>query len=194
MTNIKTLCVYCGSRKSNNNNFITLAENVGKILGQNKIKLVYGGGNVGLMGILATSVIENGGTVHGIIPGHLDRIEVSHDKITELTIVDNMHQRKKMMFDHSDAFLVLPGSIGTLDETIEVITWRQLKLHDKPIVLLNYENYWDPFLNLLKNIVNFEFTSEDTFNLFHVVNYPEEVLPLIKSLPDPVIDPKNTLF
>lgn len=194
MTNIKTLCVYCGSRKSNNNNFVTLAENVGKILGQNRIKLVYGGGNVGLMGILATSVIENGGTVHGIIPGHLDRIEVSHDKITKLTIVDNMHQRKKMMFDHSDAFLVLPGSIGTLDETIEVITWRQLKLHDKPIVLLNYENYWDPFLNLLKNIVNFEFTSEDTFNLFHVVNYPEEVLPLLKSLPDPEIDPKNTLF
>ncbi len=162
MTNINTLCVYCGSRKSNNKNFVTLAENVGNILAQNRIKLVYGGGNVGLMGILATSVIENGGIVHGIIPGHLDRIEVSHDKITELTIVDNMHQRKKMMFDHSDAFLVLPGSIGTLDETIEIITWRQLQLHDKPIVLLNYENYWDPFLNLLKNIVNFEFTSKKT--------------------------------
>jgi uncharacterized protein (TIGR00730 family) len=194
MTNIKTLCVYCGSRTSNNKNFRTLAITIGQILGQNKIKLVYGGGNVGLMGILATSVIENGGEVHGIIPAHLDKIEKSHHKITELTVVDNMHQRKRMMFDHSDAFLILPGSIGTLDETIEVITWRQLRLHDKPIILLNYENYWLPLLKLLQNIVDFEFASEGTFDLFHVVTKPEEVLPLLKSLPEPKIDPKNTLF
>lgn len=194
MTEIKTLCVYCGSRESNNENFKFLAEKIGKILGENQIKLIYGGGNVGLMGILATSVVENGGTVHGIIPGHLDKIEKSHDKITELTIVDNMHQRKRLMFDHSDAFLILPGSIGTLDETIEVITWRQLKLHDKPIVLLNYENYWDPFLKLLNNIVNFEFALKDTFDLFHVINEAEDVLPLLKTLPEPKIDPKNTLF
>ncbi len=194
MTKINSLCVYCGSRISNNKNFQSLAEKIGKIIAEHQIKLVYGGGNVGLMGILATSVIDSGGIVHGIIPGHLDRIEVSHDKITELTIVDNMHQRKRMMFDHSDAFLILPGSIGTLDETIEVITWRQLQLHDKPIVLLNYENYWDPFLDLLKNIVDFEFTSTATFDLFHVVNKPEDVLPLLKSLPEPTIDPKNTLF
>ncbi len=194
MTDIKTLCVYCGSRTSNNTNFINLAKVVGKILGQNRIRLIYGGGNVGLMGILATSVIENGGEVHGIIPAHLDKIEKSHHKITELTVVDNMHQRKRMMFDHSDAFLILPGSIGTLDETIEVITWRQLRLHDKPIILLNYENYWLPLLKLLRNIVNFEFASQSTFDLFHVVNEPEEVLPLLKSLPEPKIDPKNTLF
>lgn len=194
MTDIKTLCVYCGSRTSNNKNFINLAKTVGKILGQNQIKLIYGGGNVGLMGILATSVIENSGEVHGIIPAHLDKVEKSHHKITELTVVDNMHQRKRMMFDHSDAFLILPGSIGTLDETIEVITWRQLRLHDKPIILLNYENYWLPLLKLLENIVNFEFTSQSTMDLFHVVNEPEEVLPLLKSLPEPKIDPKNTLF
>ena len=194
MTEIKSLCVYCGSRTGNNKNFQLLAENVGKILGQNKIELIYGGGNVGLMGIIASSVMRNGGAVHGIIPGHLDEIEKSHDKISKLTVVDNMHQRKRMMFDHSDAFLVLPGSIGTLDETIEAITWKQLGLHDKPIVLLNSENYWGPFLALLNNIIDFEFTLEKTLSLFEVVNSAEEVLPLLKSLPEPAIDPKNTLF
>lgn len=98
------------------------------------------------------------------------------------------------MFDHSDAFLVLPGSIGTLDETIEVITWKQLKLHDKPIILLNSENYWNPFMDLLRNIMNYEFTMKETLDLFNVVNSPDEVLPLLESLPEPKIDPKNTLF
>ncbi|MBT5073146.1 MAG: TIGR00730 family Rossman fold protein [Kordiimonadaceae bacterium] len=194
MTEINSLCIYCGSRSSNNKNFQILAKEIGQIIAKNKINLIYGGGSVGLMGIVASSVMDYGGEVHGIIPGHLDENEKSHENITNLTIVDNMHQRKRMMFDHSDAFLVLPGSIGTLDETIEAITWKQLKLHDKPIVILNSENYWGPFLDLLRNIINYEFTSEHTMSLFHVVNTPEEVLPLLKSLPDPKIDPKNTLF
>lgn len=163
-------------------------------MSNNQIELIYGGGNVGLMGIIATSVMDSGGRVHGIIPGHLDKSEVAHPNLTKLTIVDNMHQRKRLMFDHSDAFLVLPGSIGTLDETIEVITWKQLKLHDKPIILLNSENYWNPFMDLLRNIMNYEFTMKETLDLFNVVNSPDEVLPLLESLPEPKIDPKNTLF
>lgn len=194
MENIKSICVYCGSRGGKKKSFQDLARHVGTILANNNIKLIYGGGNVGLMGIVATSVMNNGGNVHGIIPGHLDEREKSHDTITELTIVDNMHQRKRMMFDNSDAFLVLPGSIGTLDETIEAITWAQLNLHDKPIVILNYENYWDPFMNLLNNIIDNEFTVPETLNLFHVVKSADEVLPLLKTLPEPKIDPKNTLF
>lgn len=194
MAKIKSICVYCGSRPGNSNTFQLLAKDVGKRLANDKIELIYGGGNVGLMGIIASSVMENGGTVHGIIPGHLDKTEKSHDKITKLTVVDNMHQRKRLMFDHSDAFLILPGSIGTLDETIEIITWKQLGLHDKPIILLNCEKYWDPFLALLNNIINFEFTLPKTLELFHVVNSDEEVLPLLKSLPESKIDPKNTLF
>lgn len=194
MTKINSLCVYCGSRPSNNKNFHILAKEIGQIIAQNQIELIYGGGSVGLMGIVASSVMQSGGKVHGIIPAHLNETEKSHENITKLTIVGNMHQRKRMMFNHSDAFLVLPGSIGTLDETLEVITWRQLKLHDKPIVILNAENYWDPFLDLLKNIINYEFTSQQTMSYFHVVNKLEEVLPLLKSLPDPKIDPKNTLF
>lgn len=163
-------------------------------MSKNQIELIYGGGNVGLMGIIATSVMDNGGQVHGIIPGHLDKTEIAHPNLTKLTIVENMHQRKRLMFDHSDAFLVLPGSIGTLDETIEVITWKQLKLHDKPIILLNSENYWNPFMELLRNIINYEFTMKETLDLFNVVNSPDEVLPLLESLPEPKIDPKNTLF
>lgn len=194
MTEINSLCVYCGSRPSNNNNFQILAKEMGQIIAQNQIELIYGGGSVGLMGIVANSVLENSGKVHGIIPAHLNEIEKSHENITKLTIVDNMHQRKRMMFDNSDAFLVLPGSIGTLDETIEAITWKQLNLHDKPIVILNMENYWGPFLDLLKNIISYEFTSESTLSLFHVVDRAQDVLPLLKSLPEPRIDPKNTLF
>lgn len=194
MTEIKSICVYCGSRSGNNENFHHLAQQTGKILGQNKIKLIYGGGSCGLMGMIADSVIEHGGYVHGIIPSHLHDNEVAHTGINKLTIVDNMHQRKRLMFDRSDAFLVLPGSIGTLDETIEAITWRQLKLHDKPIILLNSEKYWDPFLHLLENIIDHDFTSPQTMSLFHVVDDVKDMLPLLKSLPDPKIDPKNTLF
>lgn len=194
MTQIKSLCVYCGSRPGNNKNFQSLAKEVGEILANNNIELIYGGGDVGLMGIIATSVMDNGGAVHGIIPSHLHENEVAHQHLTKLSIVNNMHQRKRLMFDHSDGFLVLPGSIGTLDEAIETITWKQLHLHDKPIVLLNSENYWDPLLALLKNIIRFEFTLEKTMDLFHVVATPEELLPLLNSLPDPKIDPKNTLI
>lgn len=194
MKDIKSICVYCGSRSGKEKSFQDLALKVGTLLAENEIELIYGGGNVGLMGIIASSVMDHGGKVHGIIPGHLDKSEKSHDKITKLTIVKNMHQRKRLMFDHSDAFLVLPGSIGTLDETIEAITWAQLKLHDKPIVILNHENYWDPFIDLLENIIRNEFTVRETLNLFHTVTRPEEVLPLLKTLPDTKIDPKNTLF
>jgi uncharacterized protein (TIGR00730 family) len=194
MKKIKSICVYCGSRSGKGKSFQELALNVGTLLAKNNIELIYGGGNVGLMGIISTSVMDNGGTVHGIIPSHLDEREKSHVKITKLTIVNNMHQRKKMMFDHSDAFLVLPGSIGTLDETIEAITWAQLKLHDKPIIILNHENYWAPLMGLLNNIIENEFTNPETLKLFHVVNSADDVLPLLKTLPDPKIDPKNTLI
>jgi len=188
MTKLKSLCVYCGSRTGNKKAFQKLSNDVGEILSQSKIKLIYGGGNVGLMGIIANSVMKNGGEVHGIIPEHLNKIEKSHDKITKLTIVENMHQRKKLMFDHSDAFLVLPGSIGTLDETIEIITWKQLGLHDKPIIILNSENYWTPFLALLDNIIEYEFTLPKTLDLFHVIHSAEELLLLFKKIQDPGVE------
>lgn len=194
MTVIKSICIYCGSRPGKNGKFSELAHNTGQILAENNIRMIYGGGSVGLMGIAARSVIDQGGEVVGIIPKHLADEEVSQPGLTDLFVVDNMHQRKRMMFDHSDAFVILPGSIGTLDETLEIITWRQLRLHDKPIVIINKDNYWEPFFQMMKNIVAEEFISSDVHDLYQVIEEPEELLPLLAKLPEPKIDPKNRLF
>jgi len=194
MAEIRSICVYCGSRFGRNENFSALAENFGALMASADIRLVYGGGDVGLMGVIAKSVMKNGGAVMGIIPQHLEKAEVGLKAVTDFHVVDNMHDRKRMMFDHSDAFVALPGSIGTLDETIEVLTWKQLKLHDKPIIIVNSENYWAPFLDLIDHVIDQEFTIAATRDLFHVVDRIEDVLPLLKSLPQSRIDPKNTLI
>ena len=120
------------------------AHQLGTLLGQNGHQLVYGGGRVGLMGIVADATLAAGGPVVGIIPEHIQVLEVEHTGLTELLVVDSMHTRKRMMVDRSDAFVVLPGGLGTLDETFEILTWKQLRLHDKPIVVANIDGYWDP--------------------------------------------------
>ncbi len=194
MATIKSLCVYCGSRTGNKESYKMLAEQLGRILAANHIRLVYGGGSIGLMGIVARSVMAHGGKVTGIIPRHLDIQEVGEKNITQRIVVNNMHERKRQMFDHADGFVILPGSIGTLDETIEMITWKQLHLHDKPIVLINHNGYWDPLLDMLRDIVSEGFMNNGTLSLFEVVDTAEEVLPLLRTLPEPRIDPKNTLF
>lgn len=194
MAEISSICVYCGSRYGRNSNFKVLAKQFGVLMAHKDIGLVYGGGDVGLMGVLARSVMESGGRVTGIIPEHLEKAEVGLKTVTNFHVVDNMHDRKRMMFDHSDAFVVLPGSIGTLDETIEVLTWKQLKLHDKPIVIVNSQGYWQPFLKLIDHVIDQEFTSPMTKNLFHIVERIEDVIPLLISLPKSKIDPKNTLI
>ena len=190
----KSLCVYCGSRSGQNNYFKTRAENFGSLLAAAKIRLVYGGGNVGLMGIIANQVMAQGGQVTGIIPRHLDDRELGWKEATDFFVVDNMHDRKRMMFDHSDAFVALPGSIGTLDEMIEVITWKQLGLHNKPIIIVNLDNYWQPFLCLLEKFIEEEFTIAATLDLFHVVKDVDDVIPLLKSLPEIPLKEKNTLI
>lgn len=194
MAHIKSLCVYCGSRPGRNNHFKKIAKKFGEILAYEKIRLVYGGGNVGLMGVIANTVMEYGGKVTGIIPQHLDEEEGGWKEATDFFVVDNMHDRKRMMFDHSDAFVALPGSIGTLDETIEVITWKQLGLHNKPIIIVNMDDYWQPLLALIDNFIKEEFTSPKTRDLFHVVKTVEDVIPLIKSLPEIDLITKNTLI
>lgn len=194
MAHIKSLCVYCGSRPGRNNHFKKIAKKFGEILAQEKIRLVYGGGNVGLMGVIANAVMACGGKVTGIIPHHLDEEESGWKEATDFFVVDNMHDRKRMMFDHSDAFVALPGSIGTLDETIEVITWKQLGLHNKPIIIVNMDNYWQSLIALIDNFIAEEFTGPDTRDLFHVVDTVEDVVPLIKSLPKIDLKTKNTLI
>jgi len=194
MTTISSLCVYCGSRMPTDPAHRDAARALGLDLGRNNIQLVYGGGHVGLMGITADATLEAGGQVIGIIPAHLHDIEVSHEKLTELHVVDSMHIRKEKMFQMSDAFAVLPGGLGTLDETFEMITWRQLGLHDKPILLVNYKNYWQPFLTLLEHMVKEGFVQPEAWDYFQVVERLEDIIPTLQRAPDAEILPDISKF
>jgi uncharacterized protein (TIGR00730 family) len=139
-------------------------------MAERKIRLVYGGGRVGLMGACADGVMAHGGQVIGIIPQHLQDREIGHSGLTELKVVDNMHTRKRAMFDLSDAFIVLPGGLGTLEEFFEVVTWRQLGMHDKPIIVLNAEGYWDNLVGMIDGIIDDGFAQASCRQYFSVVN------------------------
>jgi uncharacterized protein (TIGR00730 family) len=152
MSKIKTVCVYCGSGPGANPHFIEAANAFGKILAENRIRLVYGGGSIGLMGALATSVLDHGGTVIGIIPDFLTSRENALTRVQELIVTPDMHERKRLMFERSDAFVALPGGIGTLEELVEQLTWKQLGRHTKPILLANVEGFWEPLLVLLAHM------------------------------------------
>lgn len=178
---IQSVCVYCGSRLGNKPYYEELAEEVGRRIAGQKMKLVYGAGSVGLMGVVARSASHAGAQVIGIIPGHLDAIEITQEGLDELHITDNMHERKKMMFDRSDAFIVLPGGLGTLDETMEMMTWAQLSLHKKPIVLINYKGFWSPLLELIKHVTDDGFASQEHADLLTVVDTAEEAMAYLDS-------------
>jgi uncharacterized protein (TIGR00730 family) len=194
MIKITSLCVYCASRMPTDPDHKEAARALGQQLGQNNIKLVYGGGHVGLMGIIADATLDSEGQVIGIIPAHLHDIEVSHEKLTELHIVDSMHARKEKMFQVSDAFAILPGGLGTLDETFEMITWRQLNLHDKPIILVNYKKYWDPLLHLIKHMVEAGFVQPEVWTYFQVVEKLEDILPALNAVPESHFDADVSKF
>lgn len=170
MTPITSLCVYCGSSRGTNPAFFKLAQELGRDMAQRGIRLIYGGGRVGLMGACADAVMAGGGEVIGIIPQHLQDLEVGHTGLTELKVVDNMHTRKRMMFDLSDAFCVLPGGLGTLEELFEVVTWRQLGIHDKPIIVLNADGYWDRLVGMIDGIIDDGFAKPAVRQYFSVAN------------------------
>jgi hypothetical protein len=152
MSKIKTICVYCGSGPGSNPRFIEAAIALGKVLAENRIRLVYGGGSIGLMGALATSVLDHGGTVTGIIPDFLTSRENALTRVQELIVTPDMHERKRLMFEHSDAFVALPGGVGTLEELVEQLTWKQLGRHTKPVLLANIDGFWEPLLALLAHM------------------------------------------
>jgi uncharacterized protein (TIGR00730 family) len=152
MSKIKTICVYCGSGPGSNHRFIEAAIALGKVLAENRIRLVYGGGSIGLMGALATSVLDHGGTVTGIIPDFLTSRENALTRVQELIVTPDMHERKRLMFERSDAFVALPGGVGTLEELVEQLTWKQLGRHTKPILLANVDGFWEPLLALLAHM------------------------------------------
>ena len=155
-----SLCVYCGSRPGNSPEFAALARQVGTWIGRHGGQLVYGGGHNGLMGILADAALAAGARVIGVIPKALVEKEWAHTGCTELHIVENMHERKRIMAEHADAFLALPGGIGTLEEFFEVWTWRQLGYHDKPVGLLNLGGFYDSLLTFLGSAVTSGFMNE----------------------------------
>jgi len=169
MSNIRRLCVYCGSSGAVEAQFREAASELGACLAEAGIELVFGGGRVGLMGLLADAVLSAGGKVIGIIPRRLREAEVAHLGVTELIVVDNMHDRKRQMAEKADAFAILPGGIGTLDEMFEILSWKQLALHDKPILLVDVGGYWAPLRTLLDHIVVQGFARPETRRLLHVV-------------------------
>jgi uncharacterized protein (TIGR00730 family) len=152
MSKINAICVYCGSSPGTDPAFVETAREFGKILAQNGVRLVYGGGSIGLMGAVATSVIEHGGDAVGIIPEFLTAKERPRKLAQEQIITRDMHERKRIMFDRADAFVALPGGIGTLEELVEQMTWAQLGRHKKPILIANINGFWDPLLVLLKHM------------------------------------------
>lgn len=184
MKEVRSLCVLCGSRDGANPAYKEAAIRLGATMAQNGVRLVYGGGSIGLMGVIADAVLKNGGDVVGVIPDFLMRWEVGHRRLSELIITDSMHDRKRRMFEMADAFVVLPGGLGTLDETFEIITWKQIHLHDAPIVVLDVGGYWEPFCRLIDAVVAGGFAHPTVTDLFSVVSEPEDVLPALAAAPE----------
>ncbi|HXB77504.1 MAG TPA: TIGR00730 family Rossman fold protein [Bradyrhizobium sp.] len=180
MSKIRTVCVYCGSGPGTNPRFVEAARAFGKILAENGIRLVYGGGSIGLMGALATSTLDHGGTVTGIIPDFLTIRENALKRVQELIITPDMHERKRLMFEHSDAFVALPGGIGTLEELVEQLTWQQLGRHSKPVLLANVEGFWEPLFALLAHMRATQFIRPSLAVDILKAERVEDILPRLK--------------
>jgi uncharacterized protein (TIGR00730 family) len=176
MSDISSICVYCGSSSQAAPEFLDAAERLGQLIARDGRSLVYGGGRLGLMGRVANGVLAAGGRVTGIIPEHLHEVEVQHDGITELLVVDSMHTRKAEMVRRSDGFCVLPGGIGTLDELIEILSWRQLGLHGKPVVIVDQDRFYAPFRELLEHVISERFAHEALRDYIVWVDRVEDVL------------------
>lgn len=181
MTTIKTVCVYCGSGPGTNPRFVEAAIAFGKTLAENGIRLVYGGGSVGLMGAVAQSVLDHGGAVTGIIPEFLTSRENALKRVQELIVTPDMHERKRLMFEHSDAFVALPGGVGTLEELVEQLTWQQLGRHSKPILLANIDDFWEPLLALLAHMRETEFIRPNLQVDILKAERVEDILPRLRA-------------
>jgi uncharacterized protein (TIGR00730 family) len=182
---IKSVCVFCGSAPGRDPRFVEAARDTGALLARRGLVLVYGGGHVGMMGALADAALAAGGQVTGVIPRHLMRPEVAHLGLSELIVVESMHQRKQLMADRADCFLVLPGGYGTLDETFEMTTWLQLGLQRKPLALVNVAGYFDPLLRWVQQAVDCGFVHRGQAHLLRVAPTPEAALAQLEPGPWP---------
>ena len=193
MAKINALCVYCGSSPGTDPAFVAAAQAFGETLAKNNIRLIYGGGSVGLMGTLANAVLDHGGHVTGIIPEFLTKRERPRRVAQELIVVPDMHARKRSMFDRADGFVALPGGLGTLEELVEQLTWAQLGRHRKPILIANIAGYWDPLLTLIEHMRTVKFVPS-AFNVdFLVATRVEDILPALRKAAHAVTDAEQTM-
>ncbi len=193
MSTIKTVCVYCGSGPGTNPNFIEAAKALGKALAESKIRLVYGGGSLGLMGAVATSVLDHGGTVTGIIPDFLRMRENALTRVQEMVVTPDMHERKRLMFERSDAFVALPGGLGTLEELVEQLTWQQLGRHAKPVLLANVDGFWEPLFSLVAHMRETQFIRAGLSVDILKADTVEEIIPRLRAAAAQIPDSERDL-
>jgi uncharacterized protein (TIGR00730 family) len=182
MSDIRSVAVFCGASPGHSPDFFAAATALGRGLAQAGIRLIYGGGRVGLMGAVADGALAGGGTVIGVIPEFLTKWEVAHDGVAEMIVTDSMHSRKRLMFEMSDAFVSFPGGLGTLDETFEILTWRQLKLHDKPILITDVAGSAAPLLTMIEATIEAGFAKPEIRALYEVVEGVEATLARLAGL------------
>lgn len=187
----RSLCVFCGAQNAVDKAHLEMGAKTGKAIADAGLRLVFGGGDCGMMGAVANAVMENGGEAIGVFPHHLRTHEAEHTGLTETIIVGSMHERKKLMFDLSDMFAILPGGFGTMDEMFEILTWRQISLHEKPVFIFNHLNYWDPLLVMMEHIIEQRFAKPinrefyDTFQTLESMMDAAINTPLKKITPHP---------
>lgn len=178
---LSSLCVYCGSSTGTDPHFMEAGDAFGRLMAKSNVELIYGGGGVGVMGAVARAVLAEGGRVTGIIPKFLTEIEVEFKEVSELIVTESMHARKQLMFERSQAFVALPGGIGTVEETIEMLTWAQLGRHSNPIIIANLNGFWDPMIELLDHIIKAGFARSSIRRIYSVVDKVEDIIPRIEA-------------
>ena len=176
MKKIKSICVFCGSSKNIGSEHRRITKKIGTLFAKKKIKVIFGGGRCGLCGDLADSVLEAKGEIVGIMPRFLEKLELVHPRLTKLILVKSLQERKEKMIESSDGFLILPGGIGTMDELLEVLTWKTLGLLNKPVVLLNSKNFWEPFLTTHSHLIKKKYSKSSTKTLYTAVKNPKLLL------------------
>ncbi len=177
---IQRVCVYCASSRQCDRIYFDSAERLGRELARNSMTIVYGGGAVGLMGCLADSALSEGGEVVGVLPCFMEKVEWGHEGLTKLRVVSDMHERNRIMIEEADAFVVLPGGCGTLGELFEVITWKRLGLHTKPIIIVNIRGFYDPCVELLERCITERFMGEQHRLMWTVVDSAEKVIDALR--------------
>ena len=193
MTNKKeTVCIYCGASNNVDQQYKDAATRLGQLIAENGYNMVYGGGHHGLMGAAADAAIKHGSEVTGIIPSHLKDLEKVHKgHLAKLFIVETMHERKQLMVDYADAFIILPGGLGTMDEFFEIFTWWQLGMHDKPIIICNVNGYWDPLISLIDHLIGQGFCPANNKDYLIIIDNVDDIISALENAPREKGDPKS---